>query len=204
MTMRGRINSVEPVLVMRVLDREPVPGGDPGEPQVYDYTYDFEWGEANVQGKSEETLLRASSGSSTTFTDLEGFLEVRINKNLQRDLDFPEYASTPILLYIPSSDTLDDRSIYSTGSNNYYSGWYMVENAVPNLRQVKGGFYTKATARAVYSISFAEAAPVSYQALKRYYETIGDPLVNNPNPNTVDALENSVSNLDYLTNTLNS
>lgn len=193
--MRGRINSVQPVLVMRVLDYEPVVG-DSNE-----YTFDlgWEWGWANVNGVREAEV--GLKEDNPNYVNLETFLKVKVDKNLLRDLDLDIFEDARILMYIPSTDTVGNRWDYGYGDQRFYSGWWAVTNVSPSLRQHKGAFYTDATVRALYSLDYVanSLANPSEWALRQYYEEGNNPLVNHPNPNTVDALENAVSNLSYTT-----
>lgn len=188
--MRSRISTVQPVMVLRVTG---MTTGASGSGDTY--TYDIEWGDANVSGVKETSELLQSG--SFRFPNLESYLTLSINKDLMRSLDYEGFESTQVMVYVPTADRLTDKTLYDTNQKERYSGWYVVDSVSPSLRQYSGSYYSEAKLKALYSVSNSEGAE-ELNALEHYYVNIGDPLVEHPNPRTVNLLENAVNNLSFV------
>jgi hypothetical protein len=192
--MRGRANSVQPLLTVRLKSHTPDP---------FSFESEWEWAEGNVQGKSSESVI--SSLGNSVFIDLEEYVDVYTDKNLLADYDDFDYANTPRLVYIPSADTLSvDRTQqgWSEVVDDFYSGWFFTTDVRNTYTQYKGGDYNKATLASLsgkaglYEIGYARGF------LYWYYNNVGNPLIENPQPSAITQYEIVVNNLQYTTKTL--
>lgn len=192
--MRGRINSVQPVLTVRLT------GFDEG---AFTFESEWEWADGNVQGKSSESVIRQAQ--LTTLIDLEEYVDLYTSKNLLADYDDFDYENTPRLVYIPSADTLSvDRTAqgWSETVDAFYSGWFFTVDVRNTFTQYKGGGYNKVSLASLsgkaglYEIGYARGF------LYWYYNNVGDPLVEHPQPSAITELELAANNLHYVVNNL--
>jgi hypothetical protein len=192
--MRGRINSVQPLLTVRLKSHTPDP---------FSFESEWEWADGNVQGKSSESVINTVAQS--TIIDLEEYVDLYTSKNLLADYDDFDYANTPRLVYIPSADTLSvDRTKqgWSEVVDDFYSGWFFTVDVRNTFTQYKGGGYNKVSLAALsgkaglYEIGYARGF------LYWYYNNVGNPLVEHPQPSAITELEIAANNLQYTTKTL--